>query len=58
MKSFYSLLLLTGLVLRRVVREGDLVPKPHVAVDGAALVHQGKVANLAPVDVADDHLLM
>ena len=49
-------MLLTGLALRRVLCEGDLVLLPHVAVDVAALVRQGKVAYLAAVDVADDHL--
>ena len=48
--------LLTGLVLRRVVRDAHLVPLPHVAVDGVALVRQGEVANLAAVQVAHYHL--
>ena len=49
-------MLLTGLVLRRVLDETDLVPLPHVAVDAAALVLRGVVANLAAVDVAHHHL--
>ena len=49
-------MLLTGLVLRGVFDEGDLVPLPHVAVDAAALVFRSKAANLAAVHVAHDHL--
>ena len=56
MKCLHSLLLLTGLVLRRVVVEGDIVPLPQVAVDGAALVSHGEVADLATVHVADGQL--
>ena len=47
---------LSGMVPLRVVDELDVVPLLQVAVDGAALVRDGKVADLAAVDVAHDRL--
>ena len=48
--------LLAGLVLRRVFNKFHLVLLGHVAVDGGALLQHGEVADLATVDVAHHHL--
>ena len=47
---------LSALVLLRVADEVDTVPLLDVPVDGVALVGDGKVADLAAVDIADDRL--
>ena len=47
---------LPGLVLLRVVDQLDIVSLLQVSVDGAALVRDGEVTDLAAVDVAHDRL--